>query len=222
MRNGERWRSMPVDLDQAGALGLVDHALEADGLARVGIGAGRLAGRLGVGEVLRDDAQRVDCASRPEAPILSEACSGSSMGAHTFALASSMRWKALATLVLSAIGAIDLAGLDQLLLEADAVAGVRDLPGLLLAHAGRRRIAGAAGHVRGIGRRHRQAGLLDRHLERLDVERLVAGRVGIGDVAGNRRLPHRQPAIVLRDDIEEMNGSHDGCRLACQPHVLGA
>jgi hypothetical protein len=80
-------------------------------------------------------------------------------------------------------------------------------------------LASAPAHVPGFGRRHGQARLLHGHFEGLDVEGLEAGRIGIGDVAGDRCLPGRQPAVVLRDDIEEMNRSHDGCRLACQPHV---
>ena len=103
-------------------------------------------------------------------------------------------------------GAIDLAGLDQLLLQADAVAGVRDFPGLGLRAPACRRTAAPGRSCARIGRRHRQARLLHRHLEGLDVERLEAGGIGIGDVAGDGRLPRRQPAIVLRDNIEKMNG----------------
>ena len=99
---GERCRSMLPTLTRLAPDRLVELALEGDDLARVGVGAGRLAGRLRVGEVLAmTTRRRSDCASQARgADPQGAACSGSTWG-YTFALASSMRWKALATLVLS-------------------------------------------------------------------------------------------------------------------------
>ena len=56
MRYGDLVPVDALDLDQVGARRLVELGFEADDLARIGVGARRLARRLRVGQVLRDDA----------------------------------------------------------------------------------------------------------------------------------------------------------------------
>src|SRR6056297_666747 len=89
------------------------------------------------------------------------------------------------------------AGFHQFLLDADAVAGMGDGPGIRLVGA---RLAGAPVELemRRAGRRHLQAGMVHHLPKGLHVLGAIAGRVDIRDVLGDRGLAHRQPFAAAR------------------------
>ena len=71
-------------------------------------------------------------------------------------------------------------------------------------HCGHRRAAGprtpppgAAGQMARLRRLQADPGSVENLVERLDVQRTVAGRVDVGDVAGDRRLAHRSHCDCL-------------------------
>src|SRR5437016_14073153 len=92
---------------------------------------------------------RCDCASKPEAPILKALCSGSCMGLNLGAR-QQHSVEGLRNARVELVGAVHVAGVDQLLLEADRVAGVRGLPGLRLADVDGRSLRGSVGQVPGM------------------------------------------------------------------------
>jgi hypothetical protein len=102
-------------------------------------------------------------------------------------------------------GPIDLARLQEFLLEADVVARMRDLPRLLAAQLDSRSFLRSGGQMSGLSRSDREARLLNRHLERLHILRPEPGRVRIGNVAADRRLADGEPRVVSRNDIEELH-----------------
>src|SRR5579871_6639938 len=59
-----------------------------------------------------------------------------------------------------------------------------------------------------VGSRHGEAGLIHDVAEGLDVERFIAGRIGVGDVAGDRRLARFRPTGMARGKIEEVDRVH--------------
>src|SRR3954462_9168428 len=56
------------------------------------------------------------------------------------------------------------------------------------------------------GERHHLG--IEEFAERFDVLRFVTGRICVGHIRRDRRLPERQPPGVGRGKIEEINGSH--------------
>ena len=63
----------------------------------------------------------------------------------------------------------------------------------------------------------REPGLVHHVGEGLDVERLVAGRVDVGDIAGDRCLARFRPARVAGGEIEEIDGGQDAGSAADTP-----
>src|SRR5262249_37704033 len=59
----------------------------------------------------------------------------------------------------------------------------------------------------GIGAGHAEARLVHDVGKRLDVHRLVAGRIGIGDIAGDGRLAGFRAGRMAGGKIEKVNGS---------------
>ena len=57
----------------------------------------------------------------------------------------------------------------------------------------------------GVGRRQFDRRGVEDGGERLDVDRAIAGRVRIGDVAGDGCLARRQPLRLLGGDFEEID-----------------
>lgn len=100
---------------------------------------------------------------------------------------------------------IDVAEIDHLLFEVDGVAGQRLFRRLDLDLAQCAGLRLRRRQMRGIGRRHLDRGRVENGRKRLDVEGAIAGRVCIGDVAGDRRLARRQPLRLLRSDFEEVD-----------------
>ena len=66
--------------------------------------------------------------------------------------------------------------------------------------------------VAGLRGGHGDAALAEDLLERLDVDRAVARRVDVGDVACNRRLTHGKPSRLLCGKVEKVDGLHENLR----------
>src|SRR6185295_6632714 len=108
---------------------------------------------------------RFDCASNPEAPILKALCSGSCMELCLRARQQHpMECFGYAGVELEC--AVDVAGVDQLLFEADRVTGMGSFPGLRLADVDGCLLRGAIGQVRGMGCILREARRFQHLLER--------------------------------------------------------
>ena len=100
-------------------VGAVELGGEADGLAAIGIGAGRVAGRLGVGEVFRNDAQPLRLGA--EAGGGDFQGGGKRVHGQLFETSMSHAVERLDDRRVELEGAADFAGLHQLVLQHDGV-----------------------------------------------------------------------------------------------------
>ena len=100
---------------------------------------------------------------------------------------------------------IDVAEIDHLLFEIDRVAGQRLFRRVNFDLAQRAGFRLRQRQVSRIGRRQFDGRRVENGGERLNVDRVIAGRIRVCDIGGDRRLARGQPLRLLGADFEEID-----------------
>ena len=100
---------------------------------------------------------------------------------------------------------IDVADIDHLLFEIDRVAGQGLFSRINFDLAQRARFRLGQRQVRGIGRRQFDGRRVEDSRKWLDVDRVIARRIRVGDIGGDRRLARGQPLRFLGADLEKID-----------------
>ncbi len=197
---GRRIDADRLDRDEIFAAGAVERALESDGFARIRVGARGRAGRLRIGDIFRDDAQ-------PRRLALEAGAGDAQRGDERIDDQSALDrvhqhlMKGARDVDVERMRPVDVARLHHFLFEIDGIARIEARPRSRLVLTLTLPPPKDAGWiwpalVVAIGRFR-----CDSTAEKGCTSRaLIAGRVGVGDIGGDGRLPCREPARILRGE----------------------